>query len=139
MTVSSEPGKCPVNSTVKGCPVQKEKENNFLLNYIPTDLVIDNTKLDSNREKSSIPMGSSEKGNWVYPSEQQFFAALKRKGYETEVEDIPMIVSIHNEMNELCWKEVEKWEKQYGSLCTPRLVKLIGRPSEPSIKARLYS
>ena len=54
---------------------------------------------------------AAKEERWVYPSEQQFYNALQRKGYETDEQDIPMIVSIHNEMNEQCWQEILRWEK----------------------------
>ena len=63
------------------------------------------------RQISSIPRADGS--NWVYPSEQQFFNALYRKGKETDEKDVNMIVAIHNEVNERCWDEIKKWESQY--------------------------
>lgn len=56
--------------------------------------------------------GSSEDSHWVYPSQQQFYNALARKGYETDEKDIPVILAIHNDLNEQSWQEVCKWEKE---------------------------
>lgn len=33
----------------------------------------------------------SESGNWIYPSERMFFEAMKRKGYQTEAENMKTI------------------------------------------------
>ncbi|CAH7686862.1 cytochrome c/c1 heme-lyase [Phakopsora pachyrhizi] len=52
---------------------------------------------------------------WVYPSPQQFHNALLRKGWQTPVESVPMMVEIHNWMNEAVWQEVLRWEKRYFS------------------------
>jgi cytochrome c heme-lyase len=62
---------------------------------------------------SSCPRSDThdeQSDKWVYPSEQQFYNALKRKGYETDEKEIPMVVSIHNDMNERCWQEIVRWE-----------------------------
>ena len=51
------------------------------------------------------------------------------------------VVQIHNTVNERAWKEVLWWEQQHGGACAceegPRLAKFIGRPDEPSPKARI--
>lgn len=49
--------------------------------------------------------------HWVYPSEQQFYNALHRKGYATDEKDISVLVAIHNELNERSWDEVREWER----------------------------
>jgi hypothetical protein len=49
---------------------------------------------------------------WEYPSPQQFYNALVRKGWETPEESIEMVVAIHNFLNERAWEEVMKWEKR---------------------------
>jgi cytochrome c heme-lyase len=54
-------------------------------------------------------------GNWIYPSEEMFFNALRRKGYESKVEDMKTIVPIHNAVNERAWKEIKEWERHWGA------------------------
>src|SRR5207253_2915921 len=49
--------------------------------------------------------------NWVYPSEQMFFNAMKRKNWDPNAKDMRIIVPIHNAVNEKAWKEILKWEK----------------------------
>ena len=54
-------------------------------------------------------------GNWIYPSEQMFFDAMKRKSYNPEQADMKTIVPIHNAVNERAWTEIKEWEKGRGS------------------------
>jgi hypothetical protein len=49
---------------------------------------------------------------WEYPSPQQFYNALVRKGWETPEEHVETMVDIHNFLNERAWMEVLKWEKR---------------------------
>ena len=71
--------------------------------------------LPTNRQVSSIPKGGEGGENWVYPSQQMFWNAMKRKGWVWQNEDIKQqdmehIIRIHNTNNEEAWKEVLKWE-----------------------------
>jgi cytochrome c heme-lyase len=66
--------------------------------------------LSTDRTESSIPRDGSSK--WDYPSPQQFYNALVRKGWETPEEHVDMMVLIHNFLNEEAWNEVLKWEKR---------------------------
>jgi hypothetical protein len=104
------------------------------------------------RTESSIPRDRSSK--WDYPSPQQFYNALVRKGWETPEEHVETMVEIHNFLNEEAWEEVKKWEKrriEYVSVPSGRewlltfisnddiqLARFKGRPGEMSPKARLY-
>ncbi|KAF8644151.1 hypothetical protein AX16_008678 [Volvariella volvacea WC 439] len=93
--------------------------------------------LSRDREMSSIPRASE--GNWVYPSEAQFFAAMARKNHNPHAADMKTIVPIHNAVNERAWSEILKWEAgRGGEACGgPKLVTFKGRPQERSPKARL--
>lgn len=53
---------------------------------------------------------------WEYPSPQQFYNALVRKGWETPEESIEMMVNIHNWMNEAAWVQVRNWEERHAGL-----------------------
>ena len=73
-------------------------------------------KLSTEREKSSIPRGEDAKNeNWVYPSQQMFFDAMRRKKWDPNEEDMKTIVPIHNAVNERAWKEILEWEQGKGS------------------------
>ena len=53
---------------------------------------------------------------WEYPSPQQFYNALVRKGWETPEESIVMMVDIHNWLNEAAWQQVRVWEEKHDGL-----------------------
>lgn len=67
-------------------------------------------ELPVDRTVSSIPRDAQSR--WDYPSPQQFYNALVRKGWETPEEHIETMVHIHNFLNEEAWQEVLKWEKR---------------------------
>jgi cytochrome c heme-lyase len=68
--------------------------------------------LPTSRTESSIPRDPASK--WEYPSPQQFYNALTRKGRETpeELAHVETMVEIHNFLNEQAWQEVVRWEKR---------------------------
>ena len=66
--------------------------------------------LPTERETSSIPRDQASK--WEYPSPQQFYNALVRKGWETPEEHVETMVQIHNFLNEQAWQEILKWEQK---------------------------
>ena len=91
---------CPVDKTKETCPREgstKSTEN------ISTDK---DSPRSLERDQSSIlkPDGSL----WLYPSEEQFYQAIKRKG-KSGGEQVSSIVKIHNTVNEKVWKEILKW------------------------------
>ena len=70
------------------------------------------THSPANHEQES---GSDVKsGNWIYPSEEMFFQAMKRKNFDPKTEDMKSIVPIHNAVNEQAWVEIKKWETGRG-------------------------
>lgn len=82
----------------------------------------------------------SEGGNyWMYPSEQQFYNAMTRKGWKPNAEEMEVVVAIHNAVNERGWYEVKRWEKNLHDVDEPRLIRFVGRPNDMSPKAWLNS
>ena len=69
-------------------------------------------ELPLEREVSTIPR-AKDSSKWEYPSAQQFYNALVRKGWETPEEHVQTMVDIHNFLNEEAWQEILKWEPQY--------------------------
>lgn len=66
------------------------------------------------REPSSIPRGDSE-GNWEYPSPQQMYNAMLRKGYtDTPQDAVESMVAVHNFLNEGAWAEIVGWERVFS-------------------------
>jgi cytochrome c heme-lyase len=95
---------------------------------------------DNNEQET----GASKTGHWVYPSEKQFFDAMKRKGHEAAAADMKTVVPIHNAVNERAWAEILKWEAPYvepvvqGGCGGPRLHSFAGLGSATmSPKARI--
>ena len=103
-------------------------------------------------DESQLPKPATHQpptaSHWVYPSEQQFFNAMRRKGYKIEematttseqpdspLEVIPYIVRIHNAVNERCWMEICRWERELHGNEQPRLIRFLGRPYDLSPKA----
>ncbi|KAK4196240.1 cytochrome c/c1 heme-lyase [Triangularia verruculosa] len=113
--------------------------------------------LDEAREVSSIPRsreagpsacpqnseqetGTSESGHWVYPSEKQFFEAMRRKGFTSaQAKDMKTVVPIHNAVNERAWAEILKWEAPYDSKSCggPKLYSFAGEKGKMTPKARI--
>jgi cytochrome c heme-lyase len=95
--------------------------------------------LSTSRELSSIPR--SDKENWVYPSEAQFYAAMARKNHDPKAPDMKVVVPIHNAVNERAWSHIKDWEAgRGGEGCGGiRLVSFKGKPRELSPKARILT
>lgn len=98
-----------------------------------TGCPVSNQEDGPNRVHSSIPRSKS--GNWIYPSPEMFYNAMKKKGYDHGREDAEIIVPIHNMINEQCWVEIMKWEKMHDCK-QPMLVSFCGKPKSLSPKAR---
>jgi cytochrome c heme-lyase len=103
--------------------------------------------LSTHRAESTIPRGEADEtphhqliantstSRWVYPSEQQVFNAMKRKGWEgVEEESIPSFIQIHNSVNERSWKLLRDWESD-----DVQLVRFQGRPKDLTPKAWIWS
>ncbi|KAJ3787594.1 cytochrome c/c1 heme-lyase [Lentinula aff. detonsa] len=143
---SQSPAQCPVDhkalhsSSSSQAPAECPVDHSSL-NQMPTlsqgrtpNQVLD---LPTARTESSILRDSSTK--WDYPSPQQFYNALVRKGWETPEEHIETMVEIHNFLNEQAWQEVLKWEKRVTDNPSEiQLARFKGRPGEISPKARFW-
>ena len=88
------------------------------LNNMPFDL--SNKRADSqtrnlplDRERSTIPKGDGSL--WEYPSPQQMYNAMLRKGYsDTPVDAVESMVGVHNFLNEGAWAEIMGWERRFS-------------------------
>ena len=106
--------------------------------------------LPTEREVSSIPRGDA--GLWEYPSPQQMYNAMRRKGFADAPEDaVESMVAVHNWLNEGAWAEICAWEGRFGGgvlgaaglrardpAWVPKLVRFQGRRKDVSPKAQLY-
>ncbi|CAN0397078.1 unnamed protein product [Pylaiella littoralis] len=127
--------------------------------------------LSTSRQRSSIPKAEfnpdhqpqKEAEKWVYPSEQQYYNAIKRKGYKASASDMPSTLAIHNAVNEKGWEKVREWERARaeadigggdgreegggsgvagrfdGVVPDPKLLRFTGRPQDTSPKAWIKS
>lgn len=103
--------------------------------YDPPAEPVASCPVDHGQKKSDGPQDE----NWEYPSAQQFYNALVRKGWETPEEHVEMMVLIHNFLNERAWQEVVDWEKLAGTDTSQlSLARFTGRPGTLSPKARWY-
>ena len=67
------------------------------------------------REISSIPRGDSD-SKWEYPSPQQMYNAMLRKGYtDTPQDAVESMVAVHNFLNEGAWDEIVGWERVFSN------------------------
>ncbi|KAI0289605.1 cytochrome c and c1 heme-lyase [Russula brevipes] len=126
---STAPAQCPVQSDT----LDPRNHLPVLTQERASSQTID---LPIERTESSIPRDNA--GKWEYPSPQQFYNALVRKGWETPENEIETMVQIHNFLNEKAWEEVQKWEAEVNKDETLQLVRFKGRPGELSPKARLW-
>ena len=140
------------------------------LNYMPSNLSQaraenQSIELPIERTMSSIPRGDAD-SNWEYPSPQQMYNAMLRKGYDDTPQDaVESMVAVHNFLNEGAWAEIVEWERRFsrglsygwrecrkgeeGSMTgagmvaseeevtRPRLVRFQGRPNEMTPKAKI--
>jgi cytochrome c heme-lyase len=131
--VQSEAAQTAAAARKGGCPVNHDRTNppptatpSYAsklnpLNYMPA--FISNTRefddhqavsLPLDREASTIPRGDGA-GTWEYPSPQQMYNAMLRKGYtDTPAEHVEAMVSVHNFLNEGAWEEIKEWERRFG-------------------------
>lgn len=133
---NDSPSSCPVKSSnhpVRNYasssspqPASTSQESSTLSKYNPLNFIpagLSNTRasespqtraLPLQRETSSIPRGDVE-SNWEYPSPQQMYNAMLRKGYtDTPVDAVESMVAVHNFLNEGAWSEICEWEQVFS-------------------------
>lgn len=137
-------GKCPVDHEAMakqstGCPMEHEAINpNNMMPLTPRQLPHPDQDFDlpTDRVTSTIPKGKGTEGeNWVYPSPQMFYNAVRRKGGDADEDSMKTVVSIHNRVNEYCWGKIKQWESLRGNN-EPKLSSFRGRYNDLSPKAR---
>lgn len=167
-------GSCPVKAPNASLTPSNQPPSSLSklnpLNYMPSYISqsrAENQKkvLPVERTVSSIPRGDAE-SNWEYPSPQQMYNAMLRKGYDDTPEDaVESMVAVHNFLNEGAWNEIEGWEERFSRglsygwricrrgeeefvkrglttvdearLPRPKLLRFQGRPNDITPKARI--
>ncbi|KAJ2840592.1 Cytochrome c1 heme lyase [Coemansia sp. 'formosensis'] len=90
-------------------------------------------------EASECP-ASGDSTMWVYPSEQMFFNAMRRKNWSPQESDMHTVVPIHNAVNERCWAHILEWEQRHRGECgAPKLLRFEGKAKDFTPKARFRS
>ncbi|CAO1631352.1 unnamed protein product [Sympodiomycopsis kandeliae] len=99
----------------------------------------------ANESASACPVKHSNNPDdqpsmWEYPSPEQFQAALARKNKAAPMENVEMMVLVHNFLNEEGWKLVLDWEKDFNISQQDdiSLLKFEGKPGQLSLKAKWY-
>ena len=123
---SPPPQSCPVKQSSSTPPTSNQPSAPSTLsklnplNYMPK---LSNTRgadqtysLPTNRELSSIPRGDAD-SNWEYPSPQQMYNAMLRKGGidDSQTDAVESMVAVHNYLNEGAWAEIRGWEKRFSN------------------------
>mmetsp|Transcript_33641 Transcript_33641/g.56525 ORF Transcript_33641/g.56525 Transcript_33641/m.56525 type:complete len:278 (+) Transcript_33641:269-1102(+) len=148
---SPSAGKTEKDAPASACPIKNgnteldPKNNMFPPNQLPGP--DQRVHLSTTRVASTIPKGdftpqhqSKAEPVWVYPSEQMFYNAMKRKGWQPSEYDMPSVIAIHNVVNERCWHEILTWERLHTSqTASPTLNRFEGRPKDLSPKARFLN
>lgn len=145
------PSGCPVmheSPSPSECPIlQTDNGRINPLNNMPelTAARQPGQKLDlpADRTVSSIPKSPDSNEFWEYPSPQQMYNAMVRKGKigdsaEVAEDAVESMVQVHNFLNEGCWQEVLEWEQPHTdqSHVQPKLLKFMGKPGVLSPRAR---
>lgn len=147
---------CPVmNPGGSGVAGDGAKEGSGMnpLNFIPQNLSAteqhpeQTMELTKERSISTIPKGN-EDAKWEYPSAQQMYNAMVRKGKidssevgpeAVDAAAVESMVEVHNFLNESCWYEVLDWEKPFTAEThvEPKLLRFMGKPGVLSPRARM--
>jgi len=126
--------------TIKWPP--KREDENINIDELKQDTNVTELGLSTVVIASNIPK-ADEGGTWEFPSPQRFYNAMKKKGWDPNAQDIPIIVSIHNTINEQVWSKILDYEFLHFKECAaPKLKKfhrVFGKPSDMSPKAKILS
>lgn len=111
------PGSAPVYAS--GCPVVGANPANQMPPSANEPLPGQRKPLSTWRQQSNIPTGAADalpthqaapggasaagEPVWVYPSEQMFYNAMRRKGWTPSEDDMAAVVAIHNTGQLCCW------------------------------------
>ncbi|KAL1963285.1 hypothetical protein VTN77DRAFT_8508 [Rasamsonia byssochlamydoides] len=162
---SSPSASSPTHET-SSSTISKLNPLNYMFSHISQERAPNQTvDLSVEREISSIPRGEPGAGNWEYPSPQQMYNAMLRKGYtDTPQDAVESMVAVHNFLNEGAWAEIVEWEQIFSKglkngweKCRrgsenlarelarerldenekPRLIRFQGRPQDLTPKARI--
>mmetsp|Transcript_27213 Transcript_27213/g.65531 ORF Transcript_27213/g.65531 Transcript_27213/m.65531 type:complete len:207 (+) Transcript_27213:40-660(+) len=133
------PSACPYHKPADAAPAEQVDPRNMMPKFSQDASKDQKQELSKDREVSTIPK-TGEKDNWVYPSSQMFYHALKKKSKTVDEEDVDDVVRVHNWTNEESWRKVMEWEKMHEKTCpNPTLDRFVGLSEDLSTKGWLSS
>ncbi|KAK3375936.1 cytochrome c/c1 heme-lyase [Lasiosphaeria ovina] len=145
---AAPPSSCPVPHGDRGALAEQQESTlsklnplNYMFQSISQAPAPNQTlALPTSREPSSIPKGTGD-GYWEYPSPQQMYNALLRKGHtDTDITVVESMVSVHNFLNEGAWAEIVEWERWFGKgLWRGWEISKRGEENAPMVLRRLES
>eukprot|EP01147_Barroeca_monosierra_P007561 gene7561-9840_t len=132
---------CSTDETSKSESINPN--NQMLLQEKQSATIGQSKPLATDREVSTIPKSEftpshQNEGDqhWQYPSQQMFYNAMKRKGWNPMEDDMPAVVAIHNSVNETAWRQIKAWEALHSETAEEvKLSRFMGRPRDVSPKA----
>jgi len=139
----SPPTEPPISTISRNVPLSStDTESQF---HAPPDA--QNPELPSQGEEvptGKIPStgrGNSSDGlNWLNPSPNQLYRALRRNEKPIEPEDAPMVSHVHEHVTEFTWASIMEYENLHMSQCkTSRLSRFYGMDGIYSHKAKILS
>ncbi|KAJ1839249.1 Cytochrome c1 heme lyase, partial [Coemansia sp. RSA 2708] len=148
----TEESKCPVDHSASlsaflpqgpeldphnNMPLTPEQRAHPTQQQLSTHRTVSSIPRASRYQQSECPTVDAQSDNWVYPSEQMFFNAMKRKQWAPREQDMKTVVPIHNIVNEMCWSQILEWERMHEGCLQPKLLKFEGKAKQPSPKARV--
>ncbi|KAJ9607832.1 hypothetical protein H2200_007911 [Cladophialophora chaetospira] len=111
--ISQSPSTDPSSNHAPSRPLSHSRVVSTIPRAFPS--ATNSPSLPANAESETGPHSS---GNWIYPSESQFFHAVMRKetlnqsSPEDLASSISSIIPIHNAVNERAWSLIKAWETQ---------------------------
>ncbi|PWY69823.1 hypothetical protein BO94DRAFT_560666 [Aspergillus sclerotioniger CBS 115572] len=112
---SKSPESQPPSNPESRPTLSKLNPLNYMFSSISQERAPNQTvDLPVEREISSIPRSDMDE-NWEYPSPQQMYNAMLRKGYtDTPQDAVEAMVAVHNFLNEGAWDEIVRWERIFS-------------------------
>jgi cytochrome c heme-lyase len=137
------PARCPVANVPidprNNMPVESQEPAPGQSSNLPTARVISSIPRPPD---STYGHQTNTEENWEYPSPQQFYNALLRKGFSIPERRIEPMVHLHNKLNEDAWNQVLQWESRFHGGDTEaaklELASFSGIHGHLSNKARFY-
>lgn len=109
--------KCPVPHDQREKWLEMSRKSGIQNEVSKDNNIATQERLSEDREISTIPRTATN-DNWIYPSEKQFYDAMKHKNWNPKTDDMQVIVPLHNSINERVWNCVKRWEHGNESAIT---------------------